>query len=303
MKLLFIHGRSQQGRSSDELRIEWVEALNLALKRLKIPTIETEVVSVPFYGDLLETLSKTSAVPVTAPDLSKRSNDSYDSFLKEFASEIGERHPDLLPDQLQPAAPPSPSPGGAHHLDMQARSAGDFNTRGPQNWWWVIEVVRALDRKFPAVSSLTIENLLHDVNRGIRDKIDAVVRKELSNQPTVVVAHSLGTVVAFNVLRDHGGKVPLLVTVGSPLAMRAVANRLPTPKTIPGAVENWFNAYDVHDIVALNRLAPDDFTTDRPIENHGEVKNFTENHHSIAGYLTDLAVAQKIVSAFREDPK
>ena len=74
-------------------------------------------------------------------------------------------------------------------------------------------------------------------------------------RPDVVVAHSLGSVVAYESLWAYQDRdVPLLVTLGSPLAMpRVVLERLqPCGETArPPRVRRWVNLADVADIVAL----------------------------------------------------
>src|SRR5690242_3617575 len=69
------------------------------------------------------------------------------------------------------------------------------------------------------------------LDQRIRDRVHAA----LGDGPAIVVAHSLGSVVAYEALHDWRGDVPLLVTLGSPLAMRAVVwPRLrPTPPRTP----------------------------------------------------------------------
>ncbi len=71
-------------------------------------------------------------------------------------------------------------------------------------------------------------------NPGVRDVIEAGVRSAVTpNVETVVVGHSLGSVVTYNLLRREGHglgwKVPLYVTVGSPLAVNAISTRLQPP--------------------------------------------------------------------------
>ncbi len=86
---------------------------------------------------------------------------------------------------------------------------------------------------------------------GVRAQIDKVVADALGNEPCVVVAHSLGTVVAYNVLRTRAAtpQFPKLVTVGSPLGIRAIKQQLATPLVSPPCVGQWFNAYDDRDVV------------------------------------------------------
>ena len=51
-----------------------------------------------------------------------------------------------------------------------------------------------------------------------------LVRNALFTDATVVISHSLGSVVVYDVLRSEHRtiNVPLLVTVGSPLGIRAI---------------------------------------------------------------------------------
>lgn len=297
MKLLFVHGRSQQGKSSNELLAEWTVPLNQKFKAFKFKAIDAKSIAVPFYGDILEALAKRVAAPVAQPDLNRRSSASYDDFLQDFAEEIAQNRPDLLPADLRLS-----DEGEDLSPDRKRRSRdNDRLKRGPQNWWWVLEVVRTLDENFPSVSDHTIATFLRDVyiylaDMQVRAKIDAVVSAEITQEPTVVIAHSLGTVVAYNVLSAIRANVPLFVTLGSPLAIRAVANRLPDKKAIPKGVAAWFNAYDPKDIVALNPLRPKNFETHPAIDNQ-IASNFTENHHGISGYLSSENVVRKIAAA------
>jgi hypothetical protein len=78
------------------------------------------------------------------------------------------------------------------------------------------------------------------------------------HEPRVVVAHSLGSVVAYEALWAHdGAPVELLVTLGSPLALpHAVFPRLdPAPVGERGArppsVRRWVNIADAGDLVAI----------------------------------------------------
>ena len=67
-------------------------------------------------------------------------------------------------------------------------------------------------------------------------------------RPRVVIAHSLGSVVAVDALRlSSDSSVPMLITVGSPLGMRAVQSRLRRPAGAADAavalpdVSRWLN--------------------------------------------------------------
>ena len=131
----------------------------------------------------------------------------------------------------------------------------------------------------------------------MRARIDQVIADALGDEPCVVGAHSLGSVVAYNVLRDRSAtpQYPGLVTLGSPLGIRAIKQQLPTPLVSPPCIRQWFNAYDDRDVVALVPLDAQRFNVLPPIENKGDVLNFTDNRHGIEGYLVDPVVAQRVV--------
>jgi pimeloyl-ACP methyl ester carboxylesterase len=78
--------------------------------------------------------------------------------------------------------------------------------------------------------------------------------------PTLVVAHSLGSVVAFETLHEHVCSVPLWVTLGSPLAMRAVVwpKVRPRPPTTPDTVVRWLNFWNRDDVIAARPILESD---------------------------------------------
>ena len=168
--------------------------------------------------------------------------------------------------------------------------------KGPLNWGWVRGILKAVDKYVPGGSGSGIALATHDVylylrNPGVRDEIEEGVRQALvPGVPTVVVAHSLGTVVAYNLLRREGKEqgwiVPLLVTVGSPLGVTAIKAAL-RPIRHPACVAHWYNAMDRRDVVALYPLDSGHFDVSPAIENQTDVRNQTSNRHSISGYLND----------------
>jgi hypothetical protein len=96
----------------------------------------------------------------------------------------------------------------------------------------------------------------HTLDQRIRDRVLSAI----GDGPTIVVAHSLGSVVSYEALHDCPVDVPLLITLGSPLAMRTVVwPRLrPAPPRTPGVVRRWLNFWDRDDIiVARPRLERD----------------------------------------------
>jgi hypothetical protein len=127
----------------------------------------------------------------------------------------------------------------------------------------------------------------------LRKKITARVADQLSPDTAVVVGHSLGSVVAYEVLCANAApQVRALITLGSPLGIRNLCfdRLLPVPGAWPGRVRSWTNIADAGDVVALVKDL-------RPL--FGErVRNVLVNNgshaHDMARYLTTEAVGRAV---------
>lgn len=136
--------------------------------------------------------------------------------------------------------------------------------------------------------------------------LDTRIRRRVENTldpsgPTIVVAHSLGTVVSLEALHAHRGSVPLLVTLGSPIGMSAaVRPRMrPQPLQVPGSVERWLNFWDRDDFIAVRPqlkkvVRPNNLSVlprTRRVDSDGVWV------HPAAKYLAQPAVAGPVVEA------
>src|SRR5262245_56372087 len=98
----------------------------------------------------------------------------------------------------------------------------------------------AFDR---VVDMVTIMATDPDLRTKMRERIEPLVGAETR----VIVAHSLGTVLSYMALSNHPQwSVPMLVTLGSPLASPMIFGQLdPAPVdgqgVWPGGVERWVN--------------------------------------------------------------
>jgi hypothetical protein len=87
-----------------------------------------------------------------------------------------------------------------------------------------------------------------DIRAGIRARMDA----EVGPDTELVIAHSLGTIVSYQVLAGRPELSPALITMGSPLATPFVFGQL-DPKPVdgvgqwPGGVRSWTNIAAVGD--------------------------------------------------------
>jgi hypothetical protein len=164
-------------------------------------------------------------------------------------------------------------------------------------------LLRAIERYGGGMSQGALEVFTRDVflyttRAGARDEIDRIVASQLTEEPTVVVGHSLGSVVGYTLLRSdrRSLQIPLFVTVGSPLGIRAIRDHF-RPLRFPTSVRAWYNAFDPRDVVALQSLDAANFPVVPAIENNSAVNNHTTNRHGIVGYLDDPGVAKQILGA------
>jgi hypothetical protein len=288
MKLIFIHGRSQGGKDAEELRLFWEGSLDRAFHkaRLKWPA-NTEVV-LPFYADDLDRMVEEVKSPLVTNVMLRGTPPPVSS---QEALRV-----EILREMID-------AQGGNAIEKIEAQFAGQPRERGFQNWPWVLAMLRVLDST--PIGGDLIDKITRDVwvyvtFGGVRRKIDQIVAAAIPAEPCVVVAHSLGTIVAYNILSDRtpdSQPIPMLMTLGSPLGIRAISARLRRPLAMPTGVKAWFNAHDPRDTVALHKLDRDHFDITPAIEDYADVDNFTDNRHSIDGYLADPEVARRIHAA------
>jgi hypothetical protein len=317
-RLLFVHGIAQEGRSSDELKVEWLKSLNVGLQAGDFAPISSAIV--PFFGDELARWSHQSSVASGRPDpnaksihpdlRSRRATPPSHAIPDNLTHESPSQNADFSKFALEYAADAvTENPAAAAQaiaMGLASRQLKpDDQKRDLQNWPPLIELTRILDGALPDISGFFIARFLNTVHCYLTDDrafdaVNSIVLKSLkeSDEPTVVVGHSLGSVVAYHVLHSQTEvQVPLFATVGSPLAISAVERRLKVRPGQPTCVNRWYNAFDRKDIVALNPLDENHFKVSRKIENNAKVCNDTDNHHSISGYLSDRNIATKISEA------
>jgi hypothetical protein len=289
-QLVFVHGRAHEYQNAETLKADWISALQagLAKSNLELPIAEQDI-RFPYYGQTLyDLVTQVPSENVAEVIIRGQNTDEAErEFLRSVLEEVRQKE-------------------GITDAQIEEAIGSDVIQRGPLNWEWLQGILGAIDKYVPHASGASIALATKDVyqylkNPGIRDTIEQGVRAAMKpGVPTVVVGHSLGTVVCYNLLRRDGAAegwvVPLYVSLGSPLAVTAIKKAL-RPVEHPSCVEKWYNAMDERDVVALYPLDRYHFEVDPLIENKINVDNHTNNRHGIAGYLNDKDVARRIFDA------
>ncbi|MGW1015256.1 antibiotic ABC transporter ATP-binding protein [Streptomyces niveus] len=263
-RVVFVHGVGKQYLSEDSLVRDIVPELRGGVRlagagadsAVVVPAPED--VAVAFYGDLFR------------PAGTRADDENFQAADVESDLEF-----ELLMAWWAEAA----------RTDPQVPAPDESGTRGKVGWaaaqgLRLKTVRRALDALTGAQflegvrDRVLIGNLKQVVryltDPDIRTRAQAAVAAHLTPDTRVVVAHSLGTVLAYEALcaaaaRGEGADldVRMLVTLGSPLGMRGVVlNRLhPAPvdgrAVWPRNLRAWTNIADTTDIVAVVReIAP-----------------------------------------------
>ncbi|MFF3459196.1 alpha/beta hydrolase [Streptomyces sp. NPDC002730] len=153
------------------------------------------------------------------------------------------------------------------------------------------QVARYLRRAEPDEEGLTLDAR---IRRRLEEALDPT-------GPTIVVAHSLGTVVSLETLHTYRGGVPLLVTLGSPMGMRTVVQPRvrPQPLQVPGTVDRWLNFWDRDDFIAgrprLEKFVRPNDRSVLPVSRRVDSDGVWV--HPAAKYLAQPSVAGPVVEA------
>ncbi|MFG2357201.1 hypothetical protein [Streptomyces sp. NPDC048521] len=288
-KVVFVHGVGKQYLSEDSLARDVVPELLGGTRLAGGPVPSPEEVGVAFYGDLFRPAGTRvmGGIPYDEADVE---TDEEFALLMEWWAQAARTDPEV----------PGPDATG---------------TRGPVGW--AASRTLRLNAVRAALDALTGAGYLRGVlDRALigslkqltgyltDDTVRLAARDRLAARITpdtrVVVAHSLGSVVAYETLcdpaRNGDWDVRMLVTLGSPLGMRAlVLSRLdPTPAdgraVWPKPLRAWTNVADSTDIVAVVRdLRPafGDAVTDVLVHNGSHM-------HEATRYLTAVETGRAI---------
>ena len=274
-RVVGVHGVGKHLSGEESLRSQWGPALDDGLRRAEAERgdgpgkLGVDDLTMAFYGDLFRPPGRTLAVG----DPMYTAADVQDGFELELLLAWWQRAAECDPGVAVP---------GGNTLARSPRAAQT--------------ALRALVRSrfFAKLAPRALVFDLKQVHRYLTDPVLRArarerVQEAVSDDTRVVVAHSLGSVVAYEALcASPGHGVRALVTLGSPLGMRMIFDRLepaPSPHgSWPGGDGlYWTNVADEGDVVAVVRdLRP--FFGDRL---EGAVVHNGSHAHDATAYLTD----------------
>jgi hypothetical protein len=263
-----VHGIMNQQLGRHQLIADWGPALADGLERAAGHQVPIPGLDIVFYGDLFLPARAGAGHKGPVGELAELTEEDADT-LSPFAEEaIGALGFSQLPDE-----------------DLSAK--GRTSIPLPLQ-----RILRAMDHRFGSrKASLLFLGELKQVRRylldpAIKAEADERAEKGIAQGARVVIGHSLGSVVAFEFIRQHPDyPVDLLLTLGSPLGLRTLRALMPDPDygagRMPLNVARWVNLRDPRDPVAcagdLNRFWPG-VSDDDTVDNQGDA-------HSVSRYL------------------
>ncbi|MEN8504963.1 hypothetical protein ACOCG7_08885 [Paraburkholderia sp. DD10] len=282
MNVLMIHGIGQEASTRDELLKKWRESLHST----QLGLLDGALVEMAYYGTTLADWTNGEAKNAVGMGAESTTVDVGDAGELKFLSSVME---EIASDH------------GIEEAEIEAAIDAAGNDAVPMDNFIarrLVGLLRVVEKISPAKGSLLLRVIRQGhtylSSPGATKAVDGIVRPLLQRGPQVLITHSLGTVIAFKLLREMEAKgtevqIPLLITMGSPLGLDAFKAKLGAPRRKAAFVEQWINFYDPSDFVALGKpLNEENFASN--IDNDGTVDNKTFNAHGIVGYLPHKGV-------------
>lgn len=290
MRLVFVHGINNQDSTVEEIKQNWMTAIEEGWQDLGIAPSRPYKAEAAYYADLLAAASsaKKPAVEMGGGDAS---SGLAIEFLRVYSETAG-----VAEDELKAAAAAEGIPPGV--VDQGVPHEG-----------WVIAFAKVLERVLPTKGKYVARLFLRQAAVYIGDpalaaKIAETVVKQVFDgklDPTIVIGHSLGSVVAYRLLADQifvSRSIPLFITIGSPLSVDMFRPILPKRGTLPNPpISKWINGRNKEDFVTLGKAITKKSIGFEGVEDITDIIDNDADRHDIRAYLRSPKIARAIFDA------
>ncbi|WP_180086655.1 alpha/beta fold hydrolase [Acinetobacter sp. YH12226] len=300
MKVIFIHGMNQQHHSAASIRQRWLHILQKGIRKHRHDARFSYLrrhIHIPFYGDLLShynvrnILNAGTLMPQQWPSF--RFRQPVHPQLPAPVPRLGWRKP-VISDLPQ------------LHLNepIDFKQKFKFITTLSKNvalrdFVLLLNYFPSLHRSL--LQKFLIETYLYLDNPAFMKEVHERIARQLNGRkPCIVIAHSLGSVIAYNYLIQHPElNVQRFITLGSPLAFQVIQSHLPQPIVRPAAITgDWINFYSTDDFLTAFPLTQPPFQLQPAIINHG-IRTHIHRPHDITGYLLHPQVVEAILELLK----
>ena len=303
--IVLVHGIAQEFRSARGLEDEWVPRLARGVKAAGYPEVADRLwkyrhtrrgidAKISYYGDLLR--RHPSLGPFADDDAT--SVEMIDRLGREWLDRAAERS--SAPPERQRAAREiarlDGGPGETGRTVVLSPSCG----RAGLKWFAADGPGSAGGFVGKALQQLTRYLTDEETRTKVLDRVQA----DIGFDTRVVIGHSLGAVVAYELAHRMRRPLPLLITLGSPLGAGTVVDAWvrPRPTQPPAYVERWINLADRDDLIAaeptLDRLFPARQAGAGPEIRGGYTAEHGAEPHKAGFYLMRRDVGRGVGQAF-----
>lgn len=283
-RVVLVHGIGQQYKGEETLLADWYPALADGMTLASDVRLPREDVSMAFYGDLFRPAGHRG-LGIPELDASDVSDDMERDLLIQwwtYAAEIDPRVP----------GPDAPARLRTPHLVQRALDALSHSA-----------FFAGLSERFLIWSARQVRVYFTDAE--VRSAVQRRMERGVTARTEVIVAHSLGSVVAYEALCAHPEWQELsFVTLGSPLGIRNLTFDRLTPRPVdgrghwPGPVKRWINVADRGDVVPVVKRLADRFGDEiEDVSIHNGARA-----HDVTRYLTARETGRRIAETLTPDP-
>ena len=299
MKIIFIHGIKQQIFDANSFQSYWLNVFNTGMNTIEAQVnVEQLDLAFPFYGDILNHFNHRKAIH---PDTLKP---NWSFFAK--LPRIRQQHSDALRQALEEIQLLP------HHAEHQAYSLKNrfFLLSQLAKDRMLKEMVMLLNH-FPDLHESLIEKFLCEVylywyNPEFKQQVhERILSCFEPHKHHIVIAHSLGTVIAYNLLHElsHHYEIKRFITLASPLPFNVMQRHLNRPMQKPNVLTGeWFNFYSQEDYLTTFPMLPPVFDFHPQIDNK-LITTFADKPHEIIGYLQHPLVVRRVLELLYDMPR
>lgn len=260
--IVLVHGIAQEQFGADRLEKEWIPDLASGIRATRrsgahdvadklgrsIPHTSVGLdVRMAYYGDLFV----DHGVQGVNDDLAGLDDEQFavaDHLAREWLEHAASRRGHTDNDRarmLLASLEPNLDDQGVHDR------VGGAAIRAASKVPWLAYLGMALAQS--SVKRSLRQVTLYLTDRTIRAEAQARIHEWVGPETKAIIGHSLGTVVAYEYLHAHQEiELELLMTLGSPLALRSVIYDRLDVKAYPQNVRRWVNIADRDDLVAAD---------------------------------------------------
>jgi pimeloyl-ACP methyl ester carboxylesterase len=256
--VLIVHGRGMLDHDTAATRKMWLNALAAGGKWITaLPLVAERDVRVVWYADVLDPRS-SAGCDYAASDARTRRNASIDPDLKTLVATVGS-----LFDMITSVVSDTEGVSQLRALSADASFLGDSRKRCASE-------------------------------QRLADAIDGARRE---GRPVILVAHSLGSLVAYDYLsaRSDTGPVQRFITIGSMVGASELRKLLiggdaSDTLTLPAGVKGWTNIRHESDLFATSISSGRNVIATPPADE--------PDPHEMVGYLRGAATATEILGSW-----